>query len=106
MLSSRFVLRAEAIASGCFRRGWGNLELDVLRAEIGMVCGEAHFAGYFAGANPNGAGASDEREGIVADELSRAGELEVDGIVGEGTDGVEFVGNAQDNASGVGSVGN
>ena len=52
MLSSRFVLRVEAIASGCFRRGWGNLELYVLRSKIGMACGEAYLAEYFAGANP------------------------------------------------------
>ena len=104
MLYSRFVLRAEAIASGCFWRGWGNLELDVLRAEIGMMCGKARLAGLLAGANPDRAGASDEREGIVADELSGAGKLKADSIVGEGTDGAIFVGDAQDNASGVGSV--
>ena len=70
-----------------------------------MGCGQACGAGLFLCANPDGAGAADEREGIVADELGRAFELEGDGIVGEGADGAELVGDAEDDAGGVGAVG-
>ena len=59
-----------------------------------------------AGANPDGACTANQRERIVADKLGGAGEFEADGVGGEGTDGVEFVGDAQDNASGICSIGN
>ena len=68
------------------------------------MCGEIHLAGLLAGANPEGACTSDQRKGIVADELGGAGEFEADGVGGEGADGVEFVGDAQDDAGGVGTV--
>src|ERR1035437_872330 len=97
---------AAPTASGCF--GWGrrDLELDVLDAEVGVVRGEAHLAGFLGGANPDGAGAADEREGIVANQLGRAGEFEPDRVAGEGADGVELVCDAKHDAGGVGSIGN
>src|ERR1035441_5141426 len=87
-------------ASGGF--GWGGLdvEVDVLDAEDGVMGRETHLAGLLTGANPDGACAADQREGIIADEMGGAGELEADGVVGEGADGVEFVCDAQDDAGG------
>ena len=70
-----------------------------------MGGGEADGAGEFAGAKPDGSGASDESEGIVADEIDGAFEFEGDGVVGVGADIAELVGDAEDDACGVGSVG-
>ena len=91
-------------ASGPFSRGGGDLQLDVLGAEDGVMGGEAHLAWLFRSANPDGAGAANERKGIVADEFGRAGEFEADGVVGERADGVEFVRDAQHDAGGVRSI--
>jgi len=96
---------AACSASGGFGRSGLDIEVDVTGAEDGVMGGEAHLAGLLSGANPDGACASDERERIVADEMGGSGEFEADGIVGEGANGVEFVGDAQDNACGIGSVG-
>lgn len=68
--------------------------------------GEADLAGLLGGANPNRALTADEREGIVADERGRAAEFETDGVCGEGADGVELVGNTEDDAGRVGPIGN
>ena len=65
---------------------------------------EARYAGLLACANPDGSGAADEREGIVTDEVCRTFEREGDGIVSVGADGAELVGDAKDDAGGVGSV--
>ncbi len=70
-----------------------------------MFCGEPESAGLLACAQPDCAGSADEREGIVADQLSRAFQCKGDGIVGVGADGAELVGDAKDDAGGVGSVG-
>ena len=70
-----------------------------------MSGSEFHGAGLFLSANPDGAGAADQRERIVADDFGGAFHLQLDGIVGERPDGAEFVGNAQNDAGRVGSVG-
>ena len=69
-----------------------------------MGCGEAHGSCEFPRAQPDGAGASDQSEGVVADEVGGAFEFEDDGIVGKGADVSELIGNAEDDACCVGSV--
>ena len=64
-----------------------------------------HGSGSFLGANPDRAGAAHQGEGIVADNLRRAFQFKLDGVVGKGPDGAEFIGHAQDDASCVGSIG-
>ena len=71
-----------------------------------MPGGEANVAGLFAGSQPDGSCASDEGEGITADEVGGTFEGEVNGIVCVGADVAEFVGDPEDYAGGVGSVGN
>ena len=83
----------------------GDFELELLGAEIGVGGGESYGAGFLFGADPDGAGAADQGEGIVADDFGGAIEGELDGVVGKGVDGAEFVGDAQDDAGGVGAVG-
>ena len=58
----------------------------------------------FLGANPDRAGSAHQRKRIVADQLRRAFQLKLDGVVGERPDGVKFVSHAQDYASRVGSI--
>jgi hypothetical protein len=70
-----------------------------------VFCGKAHGARLLTGANPDGAGASNERERIVADEVGGAFEGEGDGVVGIGANCAELIGNAQDDARGVGTIG-
>lgn len=90
--------------SGHFGSGVSDLNLDMLGAKVGVVGGKAHFPRLFSGANPDGASAANEREWIVSDKFGWAGEFESDGVVGEGADGVEFVGNAEDDAGSVGAI--
>ncbi len=90
---------------GDFRGSGGEFELELLGAEIGVSGGKFYGAGLFFGANPDGAGAADQGEGIVADDFGGAIEGEFDGVVGEGADGAELVGDAEDDTSGVGAVG-
>ena len=77
----------------------------MLLPQLRVRGGEAHGAGLFFGADPDSAGATDQGEGIVADNFGGAIEFQFDGIVGEGADGAEFVGDAQDDASGIGAIG-
>ena len=62
-------------------------------------------AGSFGGADPDGAGAADEGEGIVADDFAGAFESELDAICGEVAKVAVFVVDAEDNADGVGAIG-
>src|SRR5436309_3839670 len=54
---------------GNFPRRGSEFELDLLGAEIGVSGSEFHGAGLFLSANPDGAGAADQRERIVADDF-------------------------------------
>ncbi len=91
---------------GKFGRCGHEFEFDLLLAQDRMRGGKRHFARLLLGANPDGAGAADQGEGIVADDLGGALEFELDGVVGKWADGAELIGDAQDDASGVGAVGN
>ena len=51
-----------------------------------MGCGKTNCAGLFFRTNPDGTGSTDKREGVVADQIGRAFELERDGIVCVGAD--------------------
>ena len=46
-----------------------------------------------------------QREGIIADDLRRAVEFQLDGVIGKGPNGAEFVGYAQNHARRVRPVG-
>src|ERR1035441_1467326 len=70
-----------------------------------MVRGEPHFSRLFSSAYPDGARSSDKREGIVADQLSRARQFETDRVVCKWADRVEFIRNAQHDPRCVGTVG-
>ena len=70
-----------------------------------MFRGESQSARLFSGAKPDGAGAADERERVVTDELAWTFQRKGDGVVGVGADGAEFIGNAKHDTGGVGSVG-
>src|SRR5258705_2808007 len=54
---------------GDFRGSGGEFELELLGAEIGVSGGKFYGAGLFFGANPDGAGAADQGEGVVADDF-------------------------------------
>src|SRR5438128_5444693 len=60
--------------------------------------------GLFFGSNPDRSGAAHQSEGIVADQLRRALQVKLDGIVREWPDGVKFIGHAENHASGVSPV--
>ena len=64
------------------------------------------FPGLFLGSNPDRAGSADQGERIVSDDFRRALQLKLDGVVGKWPDGVKFIGHAQHDAGGVGSVRN
>ena len=67
--------------------------------------GQLCLACHFEGADPDGAGAADERKWIVADDLRRARELQSNCVVDERANGAELVGDAQDYARRVGAIG-
>jgi len=71
-----------------------------------MFRGETDGAGLLAGANPDSTGATDEREGGVADETCGPFEREGNGVIGVGADGTELVGDTKNDAGGIGTVGN
>src|SRR5258705_8161029 len=83
---------------GDFRGSGGEFELELLGAEIGVRGGKFYGAGLFFGAGPDGAGAADYGEGIVADDFGGGIEGGIDGGGGEGGGGAEFGGDAQDDA--------
>src|SRR6478609_1886126 len=93
--------------SGLYRLGLtgGKCDRESLFAETRMGRSKADGACEFPRTNPDRARASDEREGVVSNEFCGALELEYDGIVRVGADAAELVGDAQDDAGGIGSVG-
>ena len=64
-----------------------------------------HRSRLFFRANPDRAGAADQRERIVADNFRGPFQLQLDGIVRKRPDGAKFVGHAQNDASGIGAIG-
>lgn len=70
------------------------------------MSGQAHLAGLFAGANPDSSGASDQREGIVANQFGRSRKFEADGIGCKRPDGAELIRHAEDNAGSIRAIGN
>src|ERR1019366_8387608 len=80
------------------------IDFDSLHTEAWMFRGEPQSARLFACANPDGARSADERKRVVANQLSGTFQRKGDGIVRVGADGAELVGDAQDDAGGVGSV--
>src|ERR1017187_866947 len=92
--------------SGCFRRNRGDLKLHGLYSECGVMRSEPDLTRLLGSAYPYGARTPNEREGIIADERGRPRQFESNGIFGKRPDGVEFVGDAENDARGVGSVGN
>ncbi len=79
--------------------------MHLLGAKIRMRGGESHCAWLFFGANPDRAGASNQREGIVANDFGGAFQFELNGVVCEWPDGAKFIGHAQDHASRIGTIG-
>lgn len=65
---------------------------------------ELRRAGLLLGTNPHSAGASDQRERIVANDFGRSFDLEPDGIIGEGANGAEFVSHADNNSGRISAV--
>lgn len=92
-------------ALGGFWRTGRGLEQDCLAAEHGVGCGEADGSGLFGGPDPDGTGATDEREGVVADEGRGAFKMEDDGVPGEGANAAELIVDAEHDAGSVGTIG-
>ena len=65
---------------------------------------QANIACRFACSNPDCTGATDECKRIVADDLGGAFESKRDRVVGVGPNGAEFVGDAEDDTGGVGTI--
>src|SRR5271154_279305 len=95
----------DAAKLGLLRRHSRNLKLHLLLAENWVPGCKPRCAGLLFGANPDGAGAANHGKRIVTDDFRRAFELKFDGIVGEGADGAILIGNADDHASGIGTIG-
>ena len=70
-----------------------------------MGCGQLCLASHLHCPDPDCSRASDQREGIVADDFGRPGKLKSNGIVGKRLNGVELIGDAQDYARGVRAIG-
>lgn len=88
-----------------FGRDGEYVDFEVLRTQDWVSGGQAHRAGLLFGPNPNRAGAADKRKRIVADDFRRSRQVELDSVVGEGTNGAKLVGDAKDDAGCVGAVG-
>src|ERR1700751_562767 len=62
------------------------------------------FASLLFRTDPNGPGPANERERVVADNLRRTFDLELDGIVRKGTNGIELIGHSQHDSRRIGSI--
>ena len=70
-----------------------------------MGCRETHAAGLLLGANPDGAGAANHRERIVANQFGRALQVQLDGVVRKGPNRAELIGDAKNHARCIGAIG-
>src|SRR5215469_1006299 len=82
----------------------GNINRNFLLAQHGMRCCHSHLSGLLLRADPDCTSSSDQRERIVADDLSRAFDLELNRVVCKGADIVEFVGDSKHDTGRVSSV--
>src|SRR5580704_8936613 len=67
---------------------------------------ELHFPWLLLSSNPDCARAADQRKGIIADDFGWTVQFKLDRGIGKWTDVSEFIGDANDNASRVGAIGN
>jgi hypothetical protein len=70
-----------------------------------MLGRHVHNSRLFFCSNPDGSGASGQRERIVSNDFRGTFEAQHDGIVRIGTNRAEFVRNTEDDARGIGTIG-
>ena len=80
-------------------------ECDALATKPRVCSRQPDRPGLLGDADPDGASASDKREGVVADECGGAFKVEKDRVIGVSPYGSELVRDAEDDAGGIGSVG-
>ena len=83
-----------------------DFDLTFLFAEYRVRCRKANLSSLLLRPDPNCARSSNQRERIIADDLGRTINVELDRIVGKRPDVAEFVVYAQHDASGIGSIAN
>ena len=79
--------------------------MHLLLAQLRVPGRQHHPPRLFFGANPDGARAANQGEGIVPDDFRRAVEFQVNRVIREWPNGAELVGYAQNNAGGVSPIG-
>src|SRR5580704_13162181 len=89
-----------------FWRTGSDFNAQLLRAQLRMCRREPHRSRFFLRSNPDSARSADQRKGVVADNLRRAFQVQLDGVVCKWPDGAKFVGYAQNDAGGISAIRN
>ena len=92
-------------ASDNFDWNLSHFELKRLGTQSWMLGRKMNRASLLFGADPDCPRATDQGKRIVADDLGRALQREVNGVVGVGADGVELICDTENDTGGVGPVG-